>query len=147
MSDDADELSLFGEPTPPPNPAAAFPSAPMPDSDASGYSPGRDDHGRVRQADSHCRSCKRRIRWVSFPSGKRNPLDAEPDLERGNIAVIERRGPGGAPWRIAALIHSEGILEEARTLGLPLYVTHFDTCPDADEHRREQGRRTRRDLE
>lgn len=112
---------------------------------ASGYAGGRSERGRARPATAPCRSCAAPMLWVTFPSGKRNPLDPTPNPD-GNIVLVEHEDRGGRPWRLAMVVGNEDLLAEARALGVPLYTTHFKTCPDAEEHRRERSRE-RRDLQ
>lgn len=75
---------------------------------------------------SNCRSCGAAIIWATMPSGKKNPLDAEPSLI-GNV----RLGDGGtaAPLRDAEIL-------KAREDGEALYISHFATCQNAAQHRR-----------
>lgn len=74
-----------------------------------------------------CRSCRAPIRWVRMAaSGRPNPLDPEPS-ERGNIVILED-GRG--------LVVIGARLEERRAQGVPLYLSHFVTCPDRERHRR-----------
>lgn len=103
---------------------------------ASGYPGGRTPQGRARADYSSCRSCGAEMRWVTFPSGKRNPLDTRPDPHKGNIVLLEH--PGG--WTIAIVLTSDSLVEEARDLGTSLYTTHFKTCPNADAHRKPRHR-------
>lgn len=75
---------------------------------------------------SACRSCGAEIRWERTAAGKPIPLDPEPVAD-GNLAI---RDDG----RVVAYIDGDG---ERIALGRPLrYVTHFATCPNADQHRR-----------
>lgn len=74
-----------------------------------------------------CRSCKAPVRWVIMESGRRNPLDAEP-TDRGNVA-LEAGGQRG-------IVLAGDELARARAHGEPLYLSHFATCPFADQHRR-----------
>jgi hypothetical protein len=83
------------------------------------------DHGK-------CRSCKTRVRWaIMHPSGKRNPLNPEPDAERGNTLIIETERAaayfGAEIGRAVTLSASD--LELARRGGRELYLSHFVTCP------------------
>jgi hypothetical protein len=112
---------------------------------ASGYASGRDQRGRPHLADQPCRSCRAPMRWVSMTSGKRNPLDVEPH-PNGNVLLVEHTNDAGEVWRLGVVLHNPDLLDELRELNVPLYLSHFTTCPDADEHRREE-RRARRDLE
>lgn len=144
---DDGQLGLDGL-APPLAPAPTFPSAVRPpddDSDMpSGYASGRDQRGRPHLAEQPCRSCRAPMLWVSMASGKRNPLDRDPHPQ-GNVMLVEHTNDAGERWRLGVVLHNPDLLDELRALGVPLYVSHFSTCPDADEHRREE-RRERRDL-
>lgn len=138
---------LFG----PPPPAFPFDDPPIPvrderDPDAmpSGYATGRDQRGRPHMERQPCRSCHALMLWVAMPSGKRNPLDEQPHPD-GNVLLVEHTNAAGEAWRLGVVLHNPDLLDELRELGVPLYRSHFATCPDADEHRREE-RRERKDL-
>lgn len=148
MTAEHDTPSLFGDDPPPALAHFTRPQANQEASDpmASGYAIGRDQHNRVRPPNAPCRSCKAPMLWVTLPSGKRNPLDAEPSPD-GNILLLELQDRGGRPWRLATVVQNDDLLAEARELGVPLYRSHFATCPDAEEHRREQMRFARRGIE
>lgn len=62
-----------------------------------------------------CRSCNAPVLWVETESGKRMPLDAEPERR----FVLEA---GTSPMR-ARLRNT--------------YVSHFSTCPQAERWRKE----------
>lgn len=64
-----------------------------------------------------CRSCGAAVLWVETDSGKRMPLDAEPERR----FVIEA---GVSPMK-ARLRNT--------------YQSHFSTCVDADRWRKEKG--------
>jgi hypothetical protein len=69
-----------------------------------------------------CRSCGAPIIWVvMYPSGKRMPLDARP---LAGLITIELGVPDTG--------HSRGPDEE------PLYRSHFATCPQAAQHRKDR---------
>jgi len=70
---------------------------------------------------ARCKSCEAPIEWATMPSGKANPIDAEPS-PRGNLVLI------GGKVRFAT--------DEDRALHRPLYTSHFATCPSADEWRK-----------
>lgn len=76
---------------------------------------------------SACRSCGAPVRWVITSRGKRMPLDAEP-VDDGNVVLdmSDRNDP------VAIVVPPEQILVEDG----PRYVSHFATCPNADQHRR-----------
>lgn len=68
---------------------------------------------------TRCRSCGAPIVWAVTAAGKRMPLDAEPVYAIGS-GVVSLNGDEVA------------VVERPR----PLYVSHFATCPNADQHRR-----------
>lgn len=69
-----------------------------------------------------CRSCNAPIRWVRMPSGKANPLDAQPS-EKGNVRIEENE--------IGKIVPKDEMIA-----GEPLYLSHFATCPNAAKYRR-----------
>ena len=72
-----------------------------------------------------CARCKAPVMWAETErNGKPIPLDPEP-VPDGNLGI---RDDG----RVYHVAQGQGVLD----LGVPLYKTHFATCPDADEHRR-----------
>lgn len=108
---------------------------------ASGYPIGRDGRNRAHVAVQPCRSCAAPMLWVVTPGGKRNPLDLEPNTERGNVLVVEQEGD----WRLGIVVHDPDVLAEVRQLfPANVHTSHFATCPSADDHRRP---RPRKDLE
>lgn len=74
-----------------------------------------------------CRSCPTDIAWAVTTAGKRIPLDVEP-LEAGNIEVR----PDGHGGYIARVLRAG----DHASVGADLFRTHFETCPNADQHRR-----------
>ncbi|HSV39798.1 MAG TPA: hypothetical protein VLI04_13660 [Nocardioidaceae bacterium] len=81
------------------------------------------------RANTRCRSCDAPVRWVLvLPNLKRMPIDPEPDPE-GNMWV--ERYQQGTPVMGVALNR------EAVPSSEPVaYVSHFVTCPQADEWRK-----------
>jgi hypothetical protein len=75
-----------------------------------------------------CRLCKAPIAWATSQRDRPIPLDVEP-APRGNLR-LEPLGDGEAP---RALFVPE--LERDRYVGR-LYLSHFATCPYAEEFRR-----------
>jgi len=71
---------------------------------------------------STCRSCGATIVWAITDSGKRMPVDAEPD-PAGNLSIWE----SGEGWRVTV------VPEEWDGLR---YRPHFATCPDSESWRR-----------
>lgn len=78
---------------------------------------------------STCRSCGAPIVWaVTEATGARIPIDAEPAPD-GNLRVR----PGEPPK--AAVVGATIDLLDPEDDGTR-YLSHFVTCPNADEHRR-----------
>lgn len=86
---------------------------------------------------SACRSCGAQIVWARTKRGKAMPVDAQhtPD---GTIALVEDPHSGeltahvvGKPTPMAFV---DGVWVEPRR-----YTSHFETCPDADAHRKPRG--------
>lgn len=84
---------------------------------------------------SVCRTCRMPIRWVVMAStGKRMPLDAEPDCNLGNVMILT--AAAGADEGKAVVLGGK-VLDKARAdRSLSLYASHFVTCPNAAQHRR-----------
>lgn len=76
-----------------------------------------------------CKSCEAPISWAITPDGRRLPIDATPSTA-GNIR-LELTGQD-------CIAHVLGAAEAQlrRNAGQTLYVSHFSTCPNADEHRK-----------
>lgn len=77
---------------------------------------------------AECRSCGARLLWAWTHNGKRIPLDAEP-VEDGNVQIIGENEEGEP---VVAFLRQDALLPPVG----PLYVSHFATCPDAQEHRK-----------
>lgn len=81
---------------------------------------------------STCRSCGASILWVRWrASGKRMPIDVVPDPIRGTVAVTHRK----AANELECCKLSE-LPPEERTTVRNMYVSHFASCPNANEHRK-----------
>lgn len=78
---------------------------------------------------STCRSCGSPIRWAKTPSGKRMPLDVEPSRQ-GNVQL---GWVGGE--EIAIVLGRQADIAGCVVGGIPLYLSHFATCPSAAQHR------------
>lgn len=76
-----------------------------------------------------CKSCLARILWAQSESGKAIPLDPEPTAN-GNLVLLDPLDPREPP--IASRV-------DRRPPGVPLYVAHFVTCPQAAQHRKSRG--------
>lgn len=73
---------------------------------------------------STCRSCGAHIVWAITDSGKRMPVDSEPDPQ--GILTVWATGDDG--WRCS-------VIPEAGWDG-PRFRPHFATCPDAESWRK-----------
>lgn len=71
--------------------------------------------------------------WCVTTGGKHNPLDPEP-TDEGNVILLPV--PGVGPTAIT--LHGS-TLEAARKGDAVLRTSHFATCPDASEHRKERS--------
>lgn len=69
---------------------------------------------------SACRSCGAPIIWAITENGKRMPLDAEPAERPTGVFRLEPSGDD--------LIARRPIEQ--------VYISHFATCPNADQHRK-----------
>ena len=75
---------------------------------------------------SRCKSCDAAILWaVSAVTGKRMPLDADP-VPDGNLLL-------DAEGKIHVLT-----ADAATVPGVKRYVSHFATCPQADDWRKDR---------
>ena len=70
---------------------------------------------------AQCRSCGASIVWAVTEKGKRIPMDAEPLAFRPGEFLLTASDP-----------------PEATTMNLKVYRSHFATCPNANEHRKER---------
>ena len=75
---------------------------------------------------AQCDSCGAEILWVKTIKGKSMPLDAQPVVD-GNIVLL----------KAAAVILSKEQLGQPGRDG-PRYKSHFATCPNASQHRKER---------
>lgn len=82
---------------------------------------------------SRCRSCRAEVLWAQWNSGKRMPVDAEPDmrpLPKGGNLVLSVRGGAFGSLVVEKFDPSKHDAKRNR------YTSHFSTCPNAEEHRR-----------
>ena len=75
---------------------------------------------------AECRTCGAPIKWVlNANTGGYAPIDTE-STGGGNLVVT----PAGE-YRV---LRGEELID-ARARGVPLFLSHFATCPDAATHR------------
>lgn len=77
---------------------------------------------------SPCRKCGEPMIWVRTRSGKSMPLDADA-TERGDFYIAE-----GKDGKLEG--HHRGGYPGKLPEDVPLYTSHFSTCPHADSFRR-----------
>jgi hypothetical protein len=78
---------------------------------------------------SVCRSCGAPILWATTAAGgKRIPLDPDPQPD-GNL-LLTYPSPGSAPLAVHVDPEQLALDDQLR------YLTHFVTCPQADQHRK-----------
>jgi hypothetical protein len=92
-----------------------------------------------------CRSCGAEVIWAETATGKRIPMDPGPvPLEQRGALVLVEAGARNYVYGLAdltqTLAFAEGVSEtRARELIDERYealVSHFSSCPEADQHRR-----------
>lgn len=78
---------------------------------------------------STCRSCGAKIKWIKTAAGKNMPVDPEPvsldDAEDGWTLINEQ----GEAIRVEPNAYTQDNVEQ------DWYISHFATCPNADQHR------------
>jgi hypothetical protein len=79
---------------------------------------------------AECEACKAFMLWAISPSGARSPIDYAPS-EKGNVLLLQPTGLG----ELLAVVLSGQALERARARGMDLRLSHFASCPNADEFR------------
>jgi hypothetical protein len=92
-------------------------------------------------ATTHCRSasCKAEIRWITTVRDRPMPLDAEPVAKAGDPVPAQLAGlfvlgaDNKATMAVPHLV--EKIEDGVRVLSVPLYRSHFVSCPDRDAWR------------
>lgn len=76
-----------------------------------------------------CSSCPATIIWAVTTGGKLMPVDAEPNPDRGNVELVLLPAGQRHP---TAVVHGQPPLMAEH----PLHLSHFATCPNAEDHRR-----------
>lgn len=73
-----------------------------------------------------CKSCGADIIWKKTIKGRTIPLDPEP-TQKGNVIISEAG---------EALVYNSPAAIAPRYADAPRYLSHFATCPNADQHRK-----------
>lgn len=80
---------------------------------------------------SACQSCGAPIRWITSEARRRPmPIDRDPTPD-GNVLIIRE----GATDVARVLGPLEVMSKRMSDPDVDLYLSHFATCPDAEEHR------------
>jgi len=79
-----------------------------------------------------CRSCGAAIIWTITDAGKRMPVNAKP-LDTGTLQLVGHAF--GESLAISRVLSGDS-LTAARENGVPLYLSHFASCPEATVWRR-----------
>jgi hypothetical protein len=90
----------------------------------------------VLLANGTCRSCDAPVTWVITPTGARMPLDPTPAPD-GNV-WIAALAPSG-DMVIGVSLNNDGVPPDKTS-----YVSHYVSCPQADEWRTNRKRITQR---
>lgn len=81
-----------------------------------------------------CRSCSAPVIWARTANGKTIPIDEDeiPTAVKGAYVLEEPADPREAP---SAIYYSKAPLELRLANGL--HLSHWASCPNADQHRSE----------
>jgi hypothetical protein len=84
---------------------------------------------------TRCRSCGAPIRWAVTVNGKRMPVDDQPTPD--GTLVLSDPSPGAYAPTVAQYVEPEqSPLFEVPDP--PRFTSHFATCPNADQHRKDR---------
>jgi len=90
---------------------------------------------------ARCRSCGMPIVWAITDTGRRMPVDTLPvrpalipEARDGNLVLWFEVNEGGRPTSPQNV--SFATEEQKRDPNVPLWRSHFSTCPQASQHRR-----------
>lgn len=118
------------------SPSAPPPPAPNSPEDVGFLSQEQLDEPLTPPTVQECRSCRARIYWSEVvdehgqKTGKRMPVDEQPDPVRGNVVLYRNRNTGRAVF--ARVLKKD----EPKPPGTRLRLSHFATCVNAAHHRR-----------
>lgn len=90
----------------------------------------------------NCRACGASIRWHVMKSGKRNPMNPDPDDVRGNVLVVQSDDQAAQYGTEVgrAVVLPPLVAASERSKGTELLLSHFATCPKRGEFGRRKGR-------
>lgn len=95
---------------------------------------------------ARCRSCGSTVLWATTTSGRAIPVDAEPDTDWDTPIIDPAGGLRPTGWNVPG---KHGPSPEVEAVGGQAELggegrrwrAHFETCPNADQHRRRSGDR------
>lgn len=97
---------------------------------------------RVERTDglgpSRCRACGASIIWALTDRGKRAPIDAEPNPERGNMVLWYDDGGDAAGEPRVSSVASVELITGGTVPMRERRLNHFATCPEADRFQPEK---------
>lgn len=79
-----------------------------------------------------CRSCSAPIFWAFTGKGGHLPVDFDP-VPHGNLRIIPSMARAVPP--MAVVVPAVSLFPDEADDGTR-YISHFASCPDADEHRK-----------
>ena len=82
---------------------------------------------------SKCRSCHADVIRAVTVNGRETPVNAEPDPEKGNLVLLRTRE---RPLALVISNLNEQAREAVKRERVPLFLSHFGSCPDAEKWRR-----------
>lgn len=83
---------------------------------------------------SVCRSCGAAIRWAATVNGKRMPVDDQPTPD--GTLILSDPTPGAYAPTVALFVAGQPSLFDEPDP--PRFTSHFATCPNADQHRKDR---------
>lgn len=88
-----------------------------------------------------CASCRAEVIWAVTDNNHRMPVDSEqappallPEARDGNLVLWFEVDPQGRP--VGKQRVSFATAEQRKDATIPLWKSHFSTCPNASHHRR-----------
>jgi hypothetical protein len=77
------------------------------------------------------------VLWaINKGSGKREPLDPEP-VQKGNIVIVGQRDTPYGPAPVIRHLRAGEVDQLPGLSGDPRYLSHFATCPNRKQHRKD----------
>jgi hypothetical protein len=84
---------------------------------------------------SQCDSCHADVIRAVTVNGVGMPVNAEPNPEKGNLVLLRTQG---RPLVLALSNLNAQAREAAKRENVPLFLSHFATCPDSEQWRKKR---------